>query len=105
MTNLPVNEGVYYKFHYATNPQFKRTYASKGGLRKWANSYNDIIHKVAKTQNVQLIDNYANAIAKASNATDSMISRSGLVDSLLGFHRSPRGRNMVAYSAKHYLSK
>lgn len=34
MTNLPVNEGVYYQFHSASNPKVRALYADKGGLRK-----------------------------------------------------------------------
>ncbi|KIL74849.1 SGNH/GDSL hydrolase family protein [Bacillus badius] len=105
MTNLPVNEGVYYKYHSADNPKIREIYTNKGGLRKWENSYNDIIRKVAKTHKVQLVDNYANAVLKAGNATDTKISKSGLVDPLLGFHWTPKGHSMVAYSVNHYLNQ
>ncbi|RJS59320.1 SGNH/GDSL hydrolase family protein [Bacillus sp. PK3_68] len=105
MTNLPVNEGVYYQFHSASNPKVRALYADKGGLRKWENSYNDVIRKVAKVHKVQLVDNYANAVLKAGNATDTKISKSGLVDPLLGFHWTPKGHSMVAYSVNYYLNK
>ena len=50
------------------------------------NSYNEIIRKLAKQHKVQLIDNYANAVHKAGNASDSMLTKSGLIDPMLGFH-------------------
>ncbi|KAB7704242.1 SGNH/GDSL hydrolase family protein [Bacillus aerolatus] len=103
MTNPPVNEELYYNFYSTKN--LKQLYADKGGIRKWTNSYNDIVRKVAKDQKVQLIDNYANAIAKAGSETDSAISKSGLVDNLIGLHWSPKGNSMIAYSVKYYLSK
>ncbi|KKB34500.1 S-layer homology domain-containing protein [Bacillus thermotolerans] len=103
MTNPPVHEELYYEFHREQNAE--QLYADKGGIRNWINSYNDIIRKVAKEQEVVLVDNYANAIAKAGGDTDAHIAKSGLVDDLIGIHWSPRGNSMIAYSVKHYLSK
>lgn len=105
MTNLPVNETVYYKSQSVKNPDIKQLYANKGGIRTWENSYNDIIRRVAKKHKVQLIDNYKNAVLKAGKATDPMLTQSGLIDPLLGIHWTPRGHLMVAYSVDHYLSK
>lgn len=105
MTNLPVIESVYYNSQSAKNPNIKLLYADKGGLRAWENSYNDIIRRVAKKHKVQLIDNYKNAVLKAGNATDPMLTNSGLVDPLLGIHWTPRGHLMVAYSVNYYLTK
>lgn len=98
MTNLPVNESLYYQSQAAQNPDMEKLYASKGGLHAWEDSYNDIIRKVAQQQGVELIDNYANAVQKAGGATDADIANSGLVDPLLGFHWTPRGHMMVAHS-------
>lgn len=105
MTNLPVNESVYYKIQSNYNPKIKQLYADKGGIRAWENTYNDIIRKVAKQQKVQLIDNYANAVHKAGGSSDVMLTKSGLIDPLLGFHWTPRGHMMVAYSVEYYLNK
>jgi lysophospholipase L1-like esterase len=105
MTNLPVNESVYYKTQSTNNPNIKQLYADKGGIRAWENSYNEIIRKLAKQHKVQLIDNYANAVHKAGNTSDSMLTKSGLIDPLLGFHWTPRGQLMVAYSVNYYLTK
>ncbi|MGE6414530.1 S-layer homology domain-containing protein [Planococcus kocurii] len=98
MTNLPVNERVYYQSQAAQTPGIEKLYASKGGLHAWQDSYNDIIRKVAQQQGVELIDNYANAVQKAGGATDTDLANSGLVDPLLGFHWTPRGHMMVAHS-------
>ncbi|MGE6368821.1 S-layer homology domain-containing protein [Planococcus kocurii] len=98
MTNLPVNERVYYQSQAVQNPGIEKLYASKGGLHAWQDSYNDIIRKVAQQQGVELIDNYANAVQKAGGATDTDLANSGLVDPLLGFHWTPRGHMMVAHS-------
>ena len=105
MTNLPVNETVYYNIQSKNNPLIKLLYADKGGIRDWENSYNNIIRKVAKAQKVTLIDNYANAINKAGGSSDSLLTKSGLIDPLLGFHWTPRGHMMVDYSVRHYLNK
>ena len=35
MTNLPVNESVYYKTQSTNNPNIKQLYADKGGIRAW----------------------------------------------------------------------
>lgn len=105
MTNLPVNETVYYNLQSKNNPLIKHLYADKGGIRAWENSYNDIVRKVAKTHKVTLIDNYANAIHKAGGSSDSLLTKSGLIDPLLGFHWTPRGHMMVDYSVRHYLNK
>ena len=105
MTNLPVNESVYYKTQSTNNSNIKQLYADKGGIRAWENSYNEIIRILAKQHKVQLIDNYANAVHKAGKASDSMLTKSGLIDPLLGFHWTPRGHFMVAYSVNHYLTK
>lgn len=105
MTNLPVNETVYYKSQSLKNPYIKQLYANKGGIRAWENSYNDIIRSVAKKHKVQLIDNYNNAVLKAGKATDPILTKSGLIDPLLGIHWTPRGHLMVAYSVNYYLSK
>lgn len=105
MTNLPVNESIYYQFQIAQNPEIRKLYADKGGLHAWEDSYNDIIRKVARQQSLPLIDNYANAIQKAGGASDSAIAASGLVDPLLGFHWTPRGHMMVEYSVSQYLKQ
>ncbi|WP_223634726.1 S-layer homology domain-containing protein [Planococcus sp. 4-30] len=103
MTNLPVIESIYYQSQAAQNPDIQKLYAGKGGLRAWEDSYNEIIRKVAKQQNVGLIDNYANAVQKAGSATDADLKKSGLIDPLLGFHWTPRGHMMVEYSVSRYL--
>ncbi|MEK6268708.1 MAG: S-layer homology domain-containing protein, partial [Planococcus sp. (in: firmicutes)] len=103
MTNLPVNETLYYQSQAAQNPTIKQLYASRGGLHAWEESYNDIIRKVARIQNVELIDNYLNAVKKAGGATDVLIAKSGLVDPLLGFHWTPRGHMMVAQSVQAHV--
>ncbi|WKA50248.1 S-layer homology domain-containing protein [Planococcus liqunii] len=103
MTNLPVHEETYYKAQSFANPDIRKLYADQGGIRAWENSYNDIIRKIARQQNLKLIDNYANAIQKAGTATDAGIAKSGLVDPLLGFHWTPRGHLMVEYSVRQYI--
>ncbi|WP_394121334.1 SGNH/GDSL hydrolase family protein [Planococcus donghaensis] len=103
MTNLPVIESIYYQSQAAQNPDIQKLYADKGGLREWEDSYNGIIRKVAKQQNVGLIDNYANAVQKAGSETDADLKKSGLIDPLLGFHWTPRGHMMVEYSVSRYL--
>lgn len=105
MTNLPVVESVYYQSQLSENPDIEQLYANKGGIRVWENSYNDIIRNVAKDQQLQLIDNYANAVQKAGGATDALLSKSGLIDPLLGFHWTPRGHLMVQHSVDYYLGE
>lgn len=105
MTNIPVIERVYYQSQHAKNPGIEQLYAGQGGLRAWEDSYNDIIRKVAKQQQVQLIDNYANAVQKAGGATDVLLSQSGLIDPLLGIHLTPRGHLMVQFSVNRALGQ
>lgn len=105
MTNLPVNESIYYHSQRNENPGIRELYAPKGGIRAWQNSYNEIIREIASQENISLIDNYANAVQKAGGATDTAIAESGLVDPLLGFHWTPRGHLMVEYSVRKALGK
>lgn len=105
MTNIPVVENIYYQSQFSTNPGIEQLYTSKGGLRNWADSYNDIIRNVAKNKGVYLIDNYRNAIQKSGGATDLLLSQSGLIDPLLGIHWTPRGHMMVHYSVDYALNQ
>lgn len=102
MTSIPVNQTHY----YAKYPEKKSLYADKGHIRKWLNGYNEIVRKVAKTQKVQLIDNYANAWVKAGGGagSDAQLIKSGLI-APDGFHWSPKGHSMIAYSINYYLPK
>lgn len=100
MTNIPVQQTLYYKMY----PEKKQLYADKGGIRLWMNSYNAIIRKVAKVEGVHLVDHYANAIHKAGGAQDGKLWASGLYDRS-GLHWSPRGHGMMAYSINYYLSR
>ncbi|PLS17717.1 hypothetical protein CVD28_10850 [Bacillus sp. M6-12] len=102
MTSIPVHQTLY----YAKYPEKKRLYADKGGIRLWLNSYNEIIRKVAKTQKVQLVDHYANAWIKAGGGagSDAQLTKSGLI-APDGFHWTPKGHSMMAYSINYYLAK
>lgn len=96
MTSVPVIQ----TFFYERND--KELYNDKGGVRLWQNSYNEIVRRIAVKENVQLIDNYKNAIYKAGNATDGALNKSGLIDRT-GTHWSPRGAEMIAYSVNYVL--
>ncbi|MGX2959509.1 SGNH/GDSL hydrolase family protein [Peribacillus sp. JNUCC 23] len=102
MTNAPIHQTIYYTRY----PELKPAYEAKGGVRLWANSYNEIIRKVAKEQGVILVDHYANAWVKAGGGagSDAQLSASGLIDPT-GTHWTPSGHNMMTYSINYYLSK
>ncbi|WP_051405097.1 SGNH/GDSL hydrolase family protein [Bacillus cihuensis] len=102
MTSLPVQQTLYYNKY----PDKKHLYADKGGIRIWLNGYNEIIRKVAKTQNVQLVDHYANAWIKAGGGagSDAQLVASGLI-APDGFHWTPKGHSMMTYSINYYLAR
>ncbi|MGA5691373.1 SGNH/GDSL hydrolase family protein [Cytobacillus pseudoceanisediminis] len=97
MTEPPVHQTLFYDRY----PHKKEIYNSKGGVRLWANSYNEITRKVARERGVTLIDNYANFVLKAGGATDAQLWASGLIDST-GTHMTPRGHGVVTYSVNYY---
>jgi len=109
MTEAPVHVTTFYN---RTAPEIVSQYQAKGSVRTWANSYNDIIRKVAgergTAKKVYLVDHYANAWAKAApgngGAGDIELAASGLIDST-GTHWTPSGHNMMAYSINVYLAK
>lgn len=102
MTSIPVHQTLYYLKY----PEKKQLYVDKGGIRLWLNSYNEVIRKVAKAQKVQLVDNYANAWIKAGGGagSDAQLTKSGLI-APDGFHWTPKGHSMMAYSIKYYLAR
>ncbi|MGK9428375.1 SGNH/GDSL hydrolase family protein [Bacillus atrophaeus] len=95
MTCIPIIEGngKHHLFYYS---RYKSSmFQSKGGARKWHNSYNDITREVAKNLNVPLVDNWKNFIkAEGGNETDEALIQSGLIDPS-GNHMTPKGARII----------
>lgn len=97
MTEPPIHEEIFYSRY----PEIMYLYLEKGGIRNWANSYNEITRKVAKARGVILIDNYANFVLKAGGADDEKLLSADLIDST-GTHMTPRGHGVVTYSVNYH---
>ncbi|MCY8856120.1 SGNH/GDSL hydrolase family protein [Bacillus atrophaeus] len=95
MTCIPIIEGngKHHLFYYS---RYKSSmFQSKGGARKWHNSYNDITREVAENLNVPLVDNWKNFIkAEGGNETDEALIQSGLIDPS-GNHMTPKGARII----------
>jgi len=97
MTEPPIIEAIF----YGRYPSMQSLYVAKGGIRWWANSYNEITRKVAKARGIKLIDNYANFVLKSGGSNDEQLSEFGLIDST-GTHMTPRGHGVVTYSVNYH---
>lgn len=100
MTTFPVIEGHQKGYYYARHTE--SLYVKHGGVRKWHNSYNEIIRGIAKKKHIILIDNYQNAIAHAKGQTDKDLIHSGLFDKT-GTHLSPEGADLIYKSLSKTL--
>ncbi|MCM3790603.1 GDSL-type esterase/lipase family protein [Domibacillus indicus] len=105
MTNPPAVEETYYTSQLAKHPHIASKYAGKGGLRKWIDSYNDIIRQVAREQAVPLVDVYDLLIDEVGAETDAAIIKSGLIDEKVGIHLTPKSNDIVAQAVKEVLSE
>lgn len=95
MTTFPVIEGNQNGYYYFRH--LERLYVKYGGAREWHNSYNDIIRDIAKKNNIELIDNYQNAIELVRGQTDTELVKSGLYDTS-GTHLSSKGAHLIYHS-------
>ncbi|RUL51762.1 SGNH/GDSL hydrolase family protein [Lysinibacillus antri] len=96
MTTIPVVEQKFYQRHD------KQLYSQHKGVRAFQNDYNDIVRKVAKEQNVPLVDIYRTIVEKAHGSSDKSLMSSGLIDQT-GTHFTPNGANVIYQEVKEQL--
>ncbi|KXZ18423.1 SGNH/GDSL hydrolase family protein [Bacillus nakamurai] len=101
MTCIPIIEGngTHHLFYYS---RYKASaFKTKGGARKWHNSYNGITRQVAKNLKVPLVDNWKHFIrADGGKDTDEALIQSGLIDPS-GNHMTPKGARIVYEGIKN----
>ncbi|MFK2827103.1 SGNH/GDSL hydrolase family protein [Bacillus sp. B190/17] len=88
MTTIPVIE----RYYYSRNDG--NLYSPYGSARRWHDSYNMIVRKIAKEKHVLLVDHYRNITEPMRGVNDQKLIDSGLIDAS-GTHFTPKGAAFI----------